>query len=1036
MKNKLIKSIFLFFLLSAPAVFAQEIEVTGKIFDAATKQTLAGTRIEAYNNPMYSAMSNEQGDFTIKIPAFVNMLQVNAPGYNRILLPLQNQKQGIKVNMYSAVFKQDYPETIEITPVGKADDFRNSTALSIDDEIQAKLGKDVRSITRSGTPAMGAAMFIHGLNSLNANAQPLIVLDGVILDIQREQASLHDGFSNNILSGIDVNDIAKVTVLKNATAIYGAKAGNGVIVIETKRGRSLATRIDASLSGGFTAQPKMPSMMDASQFRVYATDLMPNTYSAPPYMNDNPNFIYYNRYHNNTNWKDQVYREAFTQNYSVGVQGGDAVAVYNLSLGYLTSESALKENDFNRFNTRFNTDITFGKKLTTKFDISYSQSTRNLRDDGATESSTSSSPASPGYLSLIKAPILNPHQFANEGSITRKLEDYDLFNLSNPLAILSNGVGEDEYSIFNVAITPQFKFTDDLLASTKFSYSLNRLDENYFRPMAGVVPSYLPGLGTSRNQVKSLFSRQNSIFSDTRIEWTKQLQAHNLKALGGFRYMTDSYASNYLSGHNTGNDKMVDIVSGLSFRTTGGYDDTWKSMSYYLYADYNYKGKYFLQGSASTETSSRFGKEIESGFKAFGMSWGVFPSIQAAWLISSESFFQPVSFVNSLKLSAGMDVSGNDDIDNYASKTYFTALKYMDRAIGLELANIKNPSIQWETTKRYNVGLEMSLFDNRIALEANLYKSETDNLLTLKQFNYVSGLENYWSNEGALENTGYEIALHAKVVNTQSFKWEVGASVAHYKNKITSLPDSKSYTTSISGAEILTRIGQPADVFYGYKTDGVFATAEEAARANLVQLSSTGSEQIFKAGDMRFVNTDNSDNIINEKDKVVIGDPNPDFYGNIYTKLAYNRFNLDVIFNYSQGNEVYNYLRSQLEAGSMLYNQTTALQNRWTNEGQHTAIPRAEYLDPTGNSRFSDRWIEDGSYIRLKNVTLSYNLPLTFTWLQGITVWASANNLLTLTKYLGSDPEFSIGNGVLYQGIDRGLLPQSRSMHLGVKINL
>ena len=224
-------------------------------------------------------------------------------------------------------------------------------------------------------------------------------------------------------------------------------------------------------------------------------------------------------------------------------------------------------------------------------------------------------------------------------------------------------------------------------------------------------------------------------------------------------------------------------------------------------------------------------------------------------------------------------------------------------------------------------------------------------------------------------------------------------------------------------------------MFYGYKTDGVFATTAEAAAANLYQVSSTGIRQYFGAGDMKFVDT-TKDGIINDADRQVIGDPNPDAYGNIFTKLTFKHFTLDAVFNYSLGNDIYNYQRSIVEGGKNFYNQSTAMLHRWTYEGQKTDIPHATYLDEMGNSRFSDRWIEDGSYLRLKNVTLSYDIPISSTYLQGITIWAAGNNLFTLTRYLGSDPEFAQSNTVLGQGIDRGLLPLGRNFSLGVKIKL
>lgn len=270
----------------------------------------------------------------------------------------------------------------------------------------------------------------------------------------------------------------------------------------------------------------------------------------------------------------------------------------------------------------------------------------------------------------------------------------------------------------------------------------------------------------------------------------------------------------------------------------------------------------------------------------------------------------------------------------------------------------------------------------------------------------------------------------------KDFKWEVGASVGHYKNEVTALPDgNKPFETDIYGATVLTQVGGPVGLFYGWKTNGVYSTTEEAASAGKYILKKNGEREYFQAGDMRFVDFDNN-GLIDDNDRCVIGDPNPDIYGNIFTTFTWKNLTLNAVFNYSVGNDIFNYQRSLLEGGSLYLNQTTATANRWTTEGQVTDIPRVNYKDPMGNSRFSDRWIEDGSYLKLASVTLSYYLPVQSEYLQGITIWGNASNLFTITRYLGGDPDCGIAGGVLTQGIDRGLLSAGRTFSLGVNINL
>ena len=432
--------------------------------------------------------------------------------------------------------------------------------------------------------------------------------------------------------------------------------------------------------------------------------------------------------------------------------------------------------------------------------------------------------------------------------------------------------------------------------------------------------------------------------------------------------------------------------------------------------------------------SSRFGSETTGGFSLFGHSWGVFPSLNGSWLISSEKFMRNVHAISLLKFRVGYGITGNDDIHDYQTETYFSSIRFKDVANGVVLTNLANPQIQWETTGRANLGLDMGLFNDRLTLSVDVYSSNTSNLLVLKQFQDIAGLDSYWTNGGKLSNKGIEFSANAKLLNLKNLHWELGLSVGHYINKITELPNGN-YTTSVYGGEILTSVGNPAGVFYGYKTKGVFATEAQATASNLKKMNANGTYSYFGAGDVIFDDV-HKDGIIDAQDKQIIGNPNPKLYGTISNKFSYKKLTLSALFTYSYGNDVYNYQRSQLEAGIDYSNQSTAMLSRWVTEGQITSQPKAVYGDPMGNSRFSDRWIEDGSYIRLKTIMLSYNIPIKSNFIEGVNIWLSANNVFTLTKYTGADPEFSAQNSVLFQGVDPGLVPMSRSYYIGLKFNL
>ena len=1036
----------------------------GVVVDQVSKKPLAGIQLKVLGYDRYSAMTGADGKFTIKVPEFATTLFVHSPSFmsQQVAINAKDTEKDIQVLMMQEKFRPMYGEGTTYTAQAGFD--ADAKDVTIESDIENILGADVRTVTRSAAPGIGASMFVRGLSSINANAQPLIVVDGVEQDMQQNRLSLHSGQINNILANIAPEDIASVKVLKNATALYGARGGNGVILITTKRGKSMATRIDANISAGVSLVPQLPTMMNASQYRNYATEILgtvpENINRDTPisfrFLNDDPNNYYYHTYHNDTDWTDYVYDTAMTQNYNISVQGGDDIGMYNLSVGYVKAESTAKNNDFDRMNVRFNTDISILYNLTTKFDISISRTNSKVFDDGAMEDLSAGAITSPTFLSLIKAPIVSPYQYnAIVGGFTSLLCDYDDiysqlgsgYGLANPVAILNNANGDNknkaENTYFNVRVEPTWTINKNLSLTSMFSYTLDRNSQRYHRPFVGVPSFEISNLGTVTSMAASLFSKEINVVSDTHIDWKHQYGKHNLAAFGGFKYTYFSFDDNNLKTeyNSTTNDKNPSLSATSGYQHIKGNNDVWKNLQWYGNVDYNYMNRYFATVSLSAEANSRFGAK-SGDLDLCGVAWALFPSVQLGWVMTNESWFPKNAGINYLRVNAGYDMSGNDDISNYAARTSLSAVRFNYNAIGLQLTNIGNDEIKWETNHKFNVGLQAYMLNNRLGVDFNYYVNKTKDLLTLQTFkNPIGGINNYWTNGGEIKNEGFELSVTAKPVVTRNWNVEVGASVGHYANKVTKLPDGD-YTTSVYGDNnILTSVGNPVGLFYGYKTAGVFATDAEAKAAGkngyLYMEDNAGLRNDFKAGDVHFVDQ-NNDGKISELDKVVIGDPNPDIYGNIFATINYKNLTLTMGWNYSLGNDVYNYQRSILNSGSTFYNQQVAEVAHWRYEGQQTDLPRLAYGDPMGNNRFSDRWIEDGSYLRLKTLNLSYKVPVpgSWTWLQGLTVWAQANNLLTFTKYLGSDPEFSIGNGVLYQGIDCGNIAQGRSFQCGVKINL
>ena len=1073
--------------------------VKGLITDNATGQPMGGVRVQALGYEKYSVLTEEDGTYSISVPTFVHALYLYVPNYAPQQVAIKKGRP-VDASMLSDKFNSYYTTgtTINSKAVAHLDE---TSSITVESDIERLLAGSVHTTSRSGLPGQGVYMAIRGVNSLNANAQPLIVLDGNIIDPEYERTSLHEGYYNNILAGLDPENVESIEVLKNGTALYGAKGGNGVILINTKRGHSLTTKINVRVYGGTELTPNRLDMLNGSQYRTYLGDLSSTIKDLTisnvdgvnfAFLNDNPSNYYYKVFHNNTDWQKDMYRNTFVQNYKINVEGGDEIGMYSLSLGYTKADATQKGTDMNRLNLRFNTDIKIAEKLYTGLDIAYNQTAYNVLDNGWSENYDMQNIGSTNVLGLVQSPMISPYAYyydENLGNLQLSKEYSGKYasntdatwvqnpfkyptmmgineSLRNPYWVLQNGGGKNknyaEMTQININVSPRYQITKQFSISDRFNYQLNRNNEKYFLPIAGTTQYLLTDLGYINSVLKSQFTKETTLNNDLRIQWKNTYGAHNIDVFGGWRYNNYSYSYSYLRGYNNENDKLPNINKSMQYANDGGTKDNWIDMTYYLNGSYNFAHKYFVDFTVSSQASSKFGKNTKDGFQLAGVSWGIFPSLQLGWVISNENWFKNLHGVNYLKLTAGVEQNGNDDLDYYAARTYWESQRVTENTVGLVLKNIENSTIQWETVTKYNVALEGSFLKNRLHAGLDLYWNKIDNLLTIKDLAYVSGMSTkYWTNEGAMTNKGFEFNVNAALVNRKNWKWEVGATLGHYNNKITKLPADNmfqlkdangnitqtinGYTSSIFGQEnILTAVGYAAGSFYGWQTNGVLsddAAASTAGAMGYLKYPTGLAEdpyRNFQAGDIRFIDQ-NNDGVIDNADKVVIGNPNPDIYGNLYTSLTWKDLRLDVNFKYSLGNDIYNYQRSMLEGLNTTYNQTTAALNRWTYEGQQTNMPKACYVESDNwrnNERMSDRWIEDGSYLKLKNVRLTYTVPYTNSWLQGLKVWAEGNNLWTVTKYLGTDPEMSCRNSSLYQGIDTGIIPSGRSFNLGVSINL
>ncbi|WP_316798142.1 SusC/RagA family TonB-linked outer membrane protein [Pedobacter frigidisoli] len=1025
--------------------------VRGIVIDGNTNKPLVGVNVTVPN--FTASITDEKGRFNIVVPDFNATVIISADGFQTKVLPVYKEKE-IKTRLYPLSFTSVYNEVV--TPSGVESQARTISAVSniglqnswtnnSETPMSFLQGKaaGVQAVRKSGTPGIGADVFIRGFNSLYTTNQPLYVVDGMIYDANSYGKSLTKGHINNPLQFIDVKDIENISILKDAlaAATFGTRAANGVVMITTNRAHDQATNIDFSAFSGVNLRPKNLPLMNADEHRLYLSDILKSqglsnvAIAAKPYMNTNPASADYFKYHNETDWQDQVLRTSFDQNYFLKVSGGDNIAKYALSVGYSNDKGVLDSTNNLKYSTRFNSDLNLTKKLKGTTSLSFTYTEQRLKDQGI------ASATNPLFLSLVKSPFMGRNEIDAFGSVSPNLADYDTLQVSNPRSLIEKGTNFKKAYRFFGNINFDYTFNKNFKLSNLSGITYDKTQETLFIPRKGVTNDTLSNVvGDSRlgTQVARFFS----FYNDLRLSYDQSFgKHHKVHAIVGFRYSQSEAEQDFATGFNSATDDLISIGnSNSAFRTFGGDIGKWRTLNNYFTANYSYADKYLLNVAVAVDGSSRFGIKEGQGFMNFddglriqGSRYAVLPAIGAAWVISSEKFIRNLNRVDLLKLRVTYGLTGNDDVGNYTARKYYVSQNLFGMR-GVMTGNYANPNLQWETVRKLNAGIDGSFFGERLSISLDYWNHHTDNMLTYQLVNSVGGTASYLNNNGGMKTQGLDLALNGRILN-KTFKWDAGITIGTSKNKITSLPGGNAIITSYAGGAYITQVGGAANQFFGLTTNGVYSTDAEAAAAGLSIRNSLGNLVPFTGGDVKFTDR-NGDKIIDANDRTVIGNPNPDFFGSFSNTFTYKRWSLDALITFVQGNDIYNYTRAQLESGSTYYNQTPNLINRWKGNGQITDVPKVAYGDPMGNAKFSDRWIEDGSYLRLRTVSLTYNIPLKLKSVKYARVFATGNNLFTVSNYLGYDPEFSNSASLFTQGVDTTLEPQFRSFQLGVRVGL
>lgn len=894
-------------------------------------------------------------------------------------------------------------------------------------------------VNSSGMPGAGASMLLRGIRSMNSTTQPLIVVDGMPLENAGIFTSNISGNAYNPMSSINPKDISSINVLKGpgSTTLFGTKAANGIILINTLDASSTETEINIFSQNGFNLTPdRFMPQLSSIQYKTFANEVL----GTSPFMEESYRQYFpglyilenedgYLNYMHDTNWQKYIFSNGVFSDIHFSIKGGSEIATYGLSVGYHDEGGVFKNTGYNRFSVRFVSDFNLFTWFNINFNASLSNSNSFLKE------SAISKQLSPVLAGLAKSPLLGPYNYSDAGEMLTTLKEVEELGISNPLAIIERYKGENNNNRFLASIKGRAELNDYLNWNTILGLNFNSLKENVFMPNRG-VDLYLGG--EVRNISQSLNNYLYSVYNDNTLKYTRQFNSiHDFDAFIGFRLNTNQFQSDFGEAQNLPlNDEYTSLGDGQAeLRSIDGNNYKWNWLSFYQQISYKFRDKYLLQAGLSSDFSTRTGSKAETSFRVFNMPFETYYAIGAGWRMSSESFLSTYDGLENLFLRVSYGSSGNDDIGNYNSLDYYEMVRYAETS-GLVPGTAPNEQLKPEKNFQLNAGLDLSLRGDRTAFTFDFYDIRTANMMIYEPQKSFTGYSYKAKNAGSVKNKGWEFSIYQRLIDSRKFKWDVSTVFSRFSNKVSKMEADTVLVTSFPGGEFATMAGYPVNSFYGYKFNGVFSTFEDANQADLQNARGIP----FEAGDAIYEDISGPDGepdgIINNYDKVILGSPHPDFTGSLSIDFYYGRWSLQTMFQFVYGNEIFNYIRYKNERMSDLSNQSQNVLKRWQYNGDQTDVPRASWNDPTGNAHFSSRWIEDGSYVRLKNITLGYHVPEEFFIFKNAEFYLSATNLLTFSKYLAYDPEFSFSFDPMRQGIDYGLMPQYRQVMLGVKVGL
>lgn len=1035
---------------------AAQTPVTGVVLDSSGEPVIGATVREKGSKGGGTA-TDLDGRFTLKVADSKATLVVSYVGMQTQEYKLAG-KTDVTIKMQDGDVSLDevvvvgYGTSRRIDITGSvssltADQMKESIVTNADQMLQGKVA-GVQVTQNSGAPGGATSIRIRGASSINNSNEPLYVIDGVQMS---GAAGTIGGFSwaggadgqntVNPLAAIAPSDIVSIDVLKDASAcaIYGAAGANGVVIVTTRRGKAGHTNVTYDGYVAWQQTAKRLDMMNLQQYAEYQGQLVEEGFITGTNINSayrDPSIL-----GKGTDWQDEVFRTAFMQSHQLSVSGGTDKVTFAASGGWMNQDGIIIGSDFNRFNGRFSVDSQVTEFMKIGGQLAYTRTNEKITlNDG-----------SDGII--MQAMTMQP--------------DVPVYDFDGNFAGPTNVNGSSSWNPVALALQKnntllRQRIMGNFYASIDFLKHFNFRAEYGYDASNNMNKAYVPRytFGVIENSINQMYQREEHSYYWVQKDYVTYnntfAQKHNVSVMVGFEASESSWESISLQKKNFTTDNIFVMTSDGDFTQNSGNKDRATQASLFGRVNYGFDNRYLATFTMRADGSSKFGPENK---------WGYFPSAALAWRASEESFLKNVSWLSNLKLRLGYGRVGNANIGTYqygsAMMSYTTPM-----GTGYYLKNIPNPGLKWEASEQFNGGIDFAAINNRIELTVDVYKKQTkDLLLQLLIPTYLGGGEwNYlqapYSNIGKTQNVGVDISLNTRNIITKDFTWSSNLTFSHNKNKVVSLNDDSEvmYGALDWWAEFQTatmiKAGEPMGVFYGYVVDRLFTDEQDILDSPVQVDNGSGLNLVDKTtgvypGDIKFKDL-NDDGVIDTQDQTIIGDPNPDFTFGFTNTFTYKDFDLSIGLTGSVGGDILNFARFKTEALNSIWdNQATSVLTRarigYNSDGSayllntDAELPRFSSLDGNRNNRMSDRWIEDGSYLRIQNVSLSYHVPdkyLKKVRMSAAKIYLNVQNIYTFTGYKGYDPEIGAFNqSSLRQNIDMGRYPTPRTYTLGLNLS-